>query len=72
MEYLLVRFNDEEREFIIDGELRGWTNEVLELEKGTHVIRLKGPPFDFAPPQIRIILEKTTRLSPREVKFEKI
>ncbi len=72
MEYLLVRFGDEDRGVVIDGVRQGRTNHVLEVEKGTHKISLSPPPADFAPPLIKVILKKTTPLKPRKVAFEKI
>jgi hypothetical protein len=72
MEYLLVRFGSEDRVVVIDGRIQGRTNEVLEVEKGTHKISIEAPPSDFTPSEIKVVLKKTTTLSPREVTFEKI
>ena len=72
MEYLLVRFGCEERAVVIDEKGQGRTNQVLEVEKGTHKISIEAPPFDFTPSLIKIVLKNTTPLSPREVTFEKI
>jgi hypothetical protein len=72
MEYLLVRFGDEDRAVVIDGKVQGRTNEVLEVEKGTHKISLSPPSSDFTPSEIKVVLKKTTSLKPREVAFEKI
>ncbi len=67
MEYLLVRFGDEDRAVVIDGVRRGRTNHVLEVEKGTHKISLSPPPSDFTPSEIKVILKKTTTLKHRRV-----
>jgi hypothetical protein len=72
MEYLLVRFGDEDRAVVIDGEVQGRTNQVLEVEKGTHKISIETPPSDFTPSEIKVVLKKTTSLKPWEVAFEKI
>jgi hypothetical protein len=68
VEYLLVAFR-ESRGVIVDGVLEGLTNEVLELEKGTHEIML-APPADFTPEKHEIILRRTTAISPKVVSFE--
>ena len=71
MEYVIVRFEGEDRGVVIDGESQGRTDQVLEVERGTHEISLEGPPFDFEPPLQTVVLRKTTPLSPKEVTFEK-
>jgi hypothetical protein len=72
MEYLLVHFADEDRGVVVDDEPQGRTNEVIEIERGTHTVRLESPPLDFDPPEAVISLRKTTRLSPEEVTFVKV
>jgi hypothetical protein len=72
MEYLLVRFGDEDRGVVIDGKSQGRTNQILQVERGTHEIGIEGPPFDFYPSRIKVVLKKTTSLSPKEVTFEKM
>jgi len=72
MEYVIVTFKDD-RELVIDGKPQGRTNQVIELERGTHIITLKAPPSDFRPDkEVTIILEETTALSPKEVRYEKV
>ena len=72
MEYVIVIFEDD-RELVIDGEVQGRTNKIIELERGTHIITLKAPPFDFRPEEeVTIILEETTAISPEEVHYEKV
>lgn len=71
MEYLIVKF-EEDRGVVIDDNPQGRTNIEIELEKGTHVIRLATPPKDFTPEKIKIVLENTTFISPKEVCFDKI
>ena len=68
MEYLLVNY-PACREVLVDKEAQGSTNETIELEKGTHVITLKAPPYDFRPRRRKIILKETSPLTPREVNF---
>lgn len=70
MEYLLVKFH-ESRGVIIDGVSGGLTNEVLELETGTHSVTLEAPP-DFTPDLHEFILRKTSVISPSIISFEKI
>lgn len=72
MEFLLVTCKDQLRTVIIDGSPQGLTGEVIEVERGHHAVRLKGPPFDFTPPEIPITIEGTTSLTPMEVRFETV
>ena len=69
MQYLLVRFA-EPRGVIIDDMAEGMTNELIELEEGTHTITLDGP-HDFTPDVHELILRRTSELNPRIVIFEK-
>jgi len=71
MEYVIVRCAGEDRAAVIDGTCQGRTDQVLEVERGTHEISIEGPPFDFDPTLRKVVLRKTTPLSPREVSFEK-
>ncbi len=71
MEYLLVNYPDD-REVLIDNNLQGRTNETIEVEKGTHILSLKSPPFNFRPKQTKITLAGTSSLAPQEVTFAKI
>ena len=59
------------RELMVDGENQGTTNQTVELTRGTHTIAL-GPPQDFTPKTMKIVLKDTTVISPMEVRFEKI
>jgi hypothetical protein len=70
MEYLLVPF-PEQRAVIIDEIEQGMTNEVIELEEGTHTATLKGP-SDFDPVMREFILRRTSELNPKVLRFEKI
>lgn len=69
MEYLLVKFA-ESRSVIVDEIIEGKTDQVLELEAGSHVVTLDGSP-DFYPESREFILRNTSELSPREISFEK-
>jgi len=71
MEYLLVIFPDD-RVVLIDEKAEGRSNEIIELEKGTHVISFQSPPDDFRPRQKKITLARTSVITPREVTFAKI
>jgi hypothetical protein len=67
-----IKFNFlADRDLIVGGDNQGTTNQTIELARGTHTITL-GPPMDFTPKQIKIVLKDTTVISPMEVRFEKI
>jgi hypothetical protein len=67
-----IKFNFlEDRDLIVGGENHGKTNQAVELARGTHTITL-GPPMDFIPKKMKIVLKDTTVISPMEVRFEKI
>lgn len=71
MEYVIVKFEDD-RALIIDGTPQGRTNVILELEEGTHIIKIQSPPANFKPSFRRPTLTGTTVFLPKEVSFEKI
>jgi hypothetical protein len=68
MEYLVVTF-PRPRRVKVDDEFNGRTEDLIELEAGTHVITL-GPPANFKPAEQRIVLKNTSELAPREIAFE--
>jgi len=61
----------ENRDLFIGGDSQGTTNQTVELASGTHTITL-GPPQDFTPKKMTIVLKDTTVISPMEVRFEKV
>ncbi len=67
MEYLQVHF-PRSRRVVVDGEFNGRSEDVIELEAGTHVVSL-GPPANFTPAQRRVVLSGTSPLSPKEISF---
>ena len=67
MEYLIVHF-PRSRRVKIDGEFNGRTEDLLELEAGSHVVSL-GPPDNFTPKNRRVVLKDTSELEPREIDF---
>jgi len=67
MEYLLVT-HPTERDVLIDGVMAGLTNHLITLAAGTYLVSL-APPHDFSPPQIRVEVEDTSPLDPKEVAF---
>ena len=69
MEFLLVHFPTSRR-VKIDGEFNGRTEEVIQVEAGTHVVAL-GPPYSFNPEEQEVVLQDTSALCPLEVSFEK-
>jgi hypothetical protein len=70
MEFVMVSYPPPKRSVYIDGVLAGSTNEVLQLETGTHVFDL-GEPADYDPPTKKLLVEGTTVLSPMPVAFTK-
>ena len=68
MEYLIVHF-PRSRRVQVDDEFNGRTDELIELEAGSHVVAL-GPPDNFIPDERRIILKDTSELEPREISFD--
>jgi hypothetical protein len=69
MEYLMVKFA-ESRNVIVDEIKEGKTNQVLELEAGSHLVTLDGSP-DFSPEFSEFILRNTSELCPKVIDFEK-
>ena len=67
MEYLLVHFS-RSRRVKVDGAFQGRTNELLELEAGTHTVTM-GPPANFTPLEQTVLLQETSPLSPCEITF---
>jgi len=61
----------EDRDLMVGGEKQGTTNQLVELAAGTHTITI-GPPDDFFPKMMKVVLRATTVISPREVHFEKL
>ena len=68
MEYLIVHF-PRRRRVKIDDEFNGYTEELIEIEAGRHVVSL-GPPYNFTPDDRAIILKDTSELDPREISFD--
>lgn len=65
MEYLIVHF-PRSRRVRVDGDFNGRTEDLLELEAGSHDVSL-GPPENFMPKRRRVILKGTSELEPREI-----
>ena len=68
MEYLIVHF-PRSRRVKVDDEFNGRTDELIELEPGSHVVTL-GPPDNFTPYERRLVLKETSELEPREISFD--
>ena len=68
MEYLIVHF-PRSRRVTVDDEFNGRTDELIELEPGSHVVTL-GPPDNFTPYERRLVLKETSELEPREISFD--
>lgn len=61
----------EDRDLLVGGDKQGKTNQKVELARGTHTITL-GPPMDYTPKKVKVVLKDTTVIRPMEVRFEKI
>ena len=68
MEYLIVHF-PRSRRVKVDDDFNGRTDELIELEAGSHVVTL-GPPENFTPIERRLVLKDTSELEPREISFD--
>lgn len=68
MEFLLVHF-PRSRRVVVDDVFSGRTEDVIELEAGTHVVSL-GPPGNFEPASRKIVLRDTSPLTPLEMSFD--
>jgi len=68
-EFLKVSF-PEPRDVLINGEINGITNKVLELDRGGYEVSLAPPP-DFTPEQQSVDLHDTSILTPKEIEFKK-
>lgn len=69
-EYIIVVFY-EIREVIINSDASGYmTNQVIELEPGTHTVSLAGKP-DFTPSKQDVTPVGTSPLGPLTVNFLK-
>lgn len=69
-EFILVKF-DEIREVIINGVASGYnTNDVIEVEPGTHTISLAGL-SDFTPTEQDVTPSGTNPIHPQEVNFSR-
>jgi hypothetical protein len=71
MEFLLVHFPGSSRRVKIDGDFNGRTEELIQIEAGTHTISL-GPPPNFTPKQQTVLIEDTSALQPFEVTFKRV
>jgi len=67
-EYLVVLF-PQPRKVLLNGDPRGYTNELLTLDGGKYLVSLDDPP-DFTPLEQEIDLRHTSALEPLEVEFE--
>ena len=70
MEYLLAHFS-RSRRVVVDDIFSGRTEEIIELEAGAHIVAL-GPPYNFTPSSINIVLRDTSPLTPMEVAFDPV
>ena len=69
-EYLNVLF-PEPRDVLINGEINGQTNTLLELEEGGYYMVSLAPPPDFTPEQQPVDLQDTCMATPKEIEFKK-
>ena len=68
-EFLKVSF-PEPRDVLINGEINGETNTLLELDEGRYTVSLAPPP-DFTPEQQPVDLQDTCMATPKEIEFKK-
>ena len=67
-EYLLVLF-PQARPVLLNGEVMGETNVVIEVQGGEYEVSLV-PPLDFTPPSRLVDLRNTSLGQPLTIKFE--
>jgi hypothetical protein len=70
MEYVTVTFPTA-RQVLINGKQSGMTNQILHVQRGTHVFTLEGDQ-NYSPASHRVALGYTSSIAPREIVFEKI
>ena len=70
MEYVIVTFPTD-RLVYIDEKKNGSTNEVLRINKGTHVFDL-GPLANYRPGSRKVAVQDTSPLEPREIAFYRL
>lgn len=66
-EYLVVLYPTQRRVKLND-EFMGYTNIILEIERGEYNVTL-GPPQNFEPEVQQLDLRNTTVLNPRTIAF---
>lgn len=69
MEFVIV-ICPTKRSVNVDGVLTGDTNEILQMDAGTHKFDL-GVPADYAPASQHVVVAETTVLLPTKVVFTK-
>jgi hypothetical protein len=69
MEYVTVTFPTR-RLVYIDGEQNGYTNDVLRVDAGTHIVEL-GNLYNFRPSFRKVLVVDTTVLEPLEIPFHR-
>lgn len=67
MEFVIVIYPTE-RSVYVDGVLTGDTNEVLQMDAGTHKFDL-GAPANYQPTSQEVVVTGTTVLVPMKVVF---
>jgi hypothetical protein len=67
MEFVIVTYPSK-RSVYVDGELTGYTNQILRIDAGTHRFTL-GPPVDWSPVFCELAVTATTVLFPMQVVF---
>ena len=68
MEFVIVTYPPAQRSVFIDGVLTGSTDEVLQMDAGTHVFDL-GDPADYDPESRKVVVEGTSILVPMRLAF---
>lgn len=70
MEYLVVRFEASRRVLVNDNPF-GFTNTIIQVDAGTHQVRLEPPP-DFSPLAQTVLVKDTSPLAPLTVTFHRL
>lgn len=67
MEYVVV-VGPQGRDVYLDGQRAGTTNETLMVEAGVHTFDL-GEPHDYQPPSRTELVDDTTPIAPKVLRF---
>lgn len=69
MEFVIVTYPTK-RSVRVDGVVTGSTDDVLQMDSGTHKFDL-GDPLDYEPDFLEVVVEGTSVLAPMRLAFGK-